>query len=211
MRTAATNHALEKSLSRQRLDKYLAATGGHLDDALALYERNTRLSQAFYSPLQAMEICLRNGLNDRLVVAYGSDWHQNGRAPFERDAVNNILDAVKWLSQSNTPITLGAIVAELSFGFWVGILGPRYDATLWRQALHSAFRENGSPMKRRRVHSRFNALRRFRNRIAHHEPIFLQNLPGRHDETIEATSWLCAQTAAWALHHSRFSTVYNAT
>jgi hypothetical protein len=210
LRTAAINIELENSLSRQRLDKYLVAAGGDLDMALAQYERNTRLSESFYTPLQCMEICLRNTLDRELKTVYGADWFQNGRPPFERDAVAKILEIVTDISRTNKPITAGAIVAELSFGFWVSILGPRYDATLWRQALYKGFREHGTRMKRDRVHRRFNALRRFRNRIAHHEPIFLNNLQNTHSEIIEATSWMCAYTAAWTLHHSRFATVFAA-
>ncbi len=208
MRNPTINASLEISLSAERLSKYLTASGGNLDAALALYERNTRLSESFYAPLQCMEICLRNCLNLKLQKAYGLDWFQNGKAPLLRDAIESILKAVTDLQQARTPITSGGIVAELSFGFWVALLADRYDATLWRQALHSTFRENGGPMKRKRVHGRFNALRRFRNRIAHHEPIFLNDLQNRHAEIIEATSWLCANTAAWTLHHSRFLVVY---
>lgn len=141
-------------------------------------------------------------------MVYGPDWFQTGRPPLERDAVESILKAVTDLQQSGTPITPGGIVAELSFGFWVSLLAGRYDATLWRRALHSAFRETGGPMIRKKVHGRFNAMRRFRNRIAHHEPIFLVNLPNYHAEIIEATSWMCADTAAWTLHHSRFQIVH---
>jgi Abi-like protein len=208
MRNPAINASLQVSLSPERLSKYLTATGGDLNAALALYERNTRLAESFYSPLQSMEICLRNKLAAKLATRYGPNWFQNGVPPLRHDAVQSILDAVTGLQQSRTPITPGGIVAELSFGFWVGLLGPRYDATIWRQSLHSAFRENGAPMRRDRVHGRFNALRRFRNRIAHHEPIFLQNLPDRHAEIIEATSWMCGDTAAWSVFHSRFQIVF---
>lgn len=172
MRNAAINASLQISLSAERLSKYLVASGNILDAALALYERNTRLAESFYTPLQCLEVCLRNKLNLKLQTAYGVDWFQNGNPPLQRDAVETILRAVTDLQQSRTPITPGGIVAELSFGFWVSLLADRYDATLWRKALHSAFRENSGPMVRKRVHGRFNALRRFRNRIAHHEPIF---------------------------------------
>lgn len=210
MRTAATDAALENSLSTERLEKYLVATGGNLHNCLTLYERNARLAESFYTPLQCMEVCFRNSLDQQMIGGYGVGWFQNGAPPFDRDALESIEKAVKSLSYNRKPITPGAIVAELSFGFWVGLLGPRYDNTLWRQALFKAFRENGAGMQRKRVHGRFNALRRFRNRIAHHEPIFLNDLPARHTEIIEATSWMCADTAAWTLYCSRFQAVYAA-
>ena len=47
------------------------------------------------------------------------------------------------------------IVAELNFGFWVGLMGPSYDATLWRQTLYKSFLASGG-QKRSIVHGRFN-------------------------------------------------------
>ena len=42
LRNAIVNDALEQSLSRERLGKYLADCGGDLDTALALYEEHPR-------------------------------------------------------------------------------------------------------------------------------------------------------------------------
>jgi hypothetical protein len=72
-----------------------------------------------------MEICLRNKLNDRLESAYGPDWFRPGKAPFQSDAVQAIADSIRGLDQARKPIVAGAIVAELSFGFWVALLGPQ--------------------------------------------------------------------------------------
>ena len=73
LRTAITNRALEVSISKDRLGKYLAAAGGDRDRALTLYERNMHISEAFYSPLQCMEICLRNRMCLNLQSEYGAD------------------------------------------------------------------------------------------------------------------------------------------
>jgi hypothetical protein len=210
MRTRAIDSVIAKGLSIERLGKYLVGAGSDLDKALALYERNTRLSESFYTPLQSMEICFRNRLHDELSTTYGADWYSNGAAPLDPDALQTIQSAVRDLGKAKKPLSPGAVVAELNFGFWVSLLGPRYDATIWRTALFRAFTENGGRMKRTRVHGRFNAMRRFRNRIAHHEPIFLNDLQARHAEIIEATSWMCPQTAAWALYNSRFPATFAA-
>jgi hypothetical protein len=207
LRTPQIDAVLEASLSKDRLAKYLTASDGDIHAALGLYEKNMRLSESFYSPLQCMEICLRNKLNDRLESAYGPYWFCPGKAPFQSDAVQAIADSIRGLDQARKPIVAGAIVAELSFGFWVALLGPRYDSTIWRKALFLAFLEGGKRMRRDRVHGRFNALRRFRNRIAHHEPVFHDDLTSIHAETIEAMAWMCPQSAAWAAFHSRFAAV----
>ena len=207
LRTPSINSALIDSISCERLEKYLAEKEGDLDAAIALYERNCRLSEAFYSPLQSMEVCLRNRLSAQMAMTFGADWLQNNAPRLQNDALDNIASAIRSIAPS--PVTSGRITAELNFGFWVGLLGTRYDATLWRQSLHRAFRADG-PKKRSVVHGRFNALRRFRNRVAHHEPIFFRPLSQLHDEMIEAIGWMCQDTSAWALHLSNFQTVYTA-
>lgn len=207
MRNPLINNAIALSLSRDRLDKYLNAAGNDLDLAIGLYERNTRLAETFYTPLQALEICLRNHIDIQLVATYGPDWMTNGQPPLNGWAQNQIATASRDLATANAPVAPGAIVAELHFGFWLSLLAPQYDATLWRTACHRAFRANGRGLARRTVHGRLNAIRRFRNRVAHHEPIFQANLQQVHDEIIEAAEWMCPQTAAWALHHSRFPAV----
>lgn len=204
------NLAIEQSLSRDRLGKYLASTGNDLDLAIGLYERNTRLAAAFYAPLQTLEICLRNHLNDQMTSIYGADWMTNGHPPLNGWAQKEILDAEKGLGSAKAPVTGGAIVAELHLGFWISLLAPQYDATLWRSACHRAFRYNGKGLARKMVHSRLNAIRRFRNRVAHHEPIFHANLEQAHEEIVEACSWICVQTAAWARLHSSFPEIWAA-
>ena len=205
MRTVITNEALEVTLSRERLEKYLDETGQDLDAAIELYEKNTRLSEAFYTPLQAVEVCLRNQLNVRLSNTYGELWYENGNPPLADDATRMIFEAKEEL-RGEKRITPGRVVAELKFAFWVGLLAPKYDATLWRKCLYEAFPGVGG-RPRRIIHGRFNAIRRFRNRIAHHEPIFHLAPIIRHQEIMEAIGWMCRHTSAWALHHSRLPVV----
>lgn len=206
MRTTATNAALERTVSRERLARYLDASGQDLGAALDLYEDNTRLSEAFYTPLQSVEICLRNCLHEQIAARYGHRWHQNADVPLGSDSRRMISEAVEALRKGEKEITPGQIVAELKFAFWVGLLGPHYDATLWRMALYRAFvAEGGKP--RRLVHGRLNAIRRFRNRVAHHEPIFDRPLVQVHAEIIEAIRWMSRETALWAAEQSRFEQV----
>ena len=203
MRTAAINQSLERTISRVRLGKYLDASGDDLDAAIGLYERNTRLSEALYTTLQGLEICLRNSLDGQMSTTYGSDWMTNGRPPLMRTAVDAINDAVDNLRAPSH----NDLVAQLKFSFWVGLLGPRYDANLWRSALHKSFKAK-TGKKRSDVHGRMNAIRRFRNRVAHHEPIFVSALQ-MHTEALEAIEWMCLDTYAWVSACSRFNEVYN--
>ena len=203
LRTDRVNSALEQSISRERLDKYLQAEAGNLDRALALYEKNTRLAEAFFTPLQSIEVCLRNKLHEQMCVEYGRSWLDDPTVPLNHDARIRIADARSKFQAAAGPPSVGQLIAELHFAFWVSLLGRGYDANIWRRALYKAFlNQCGQP--RSKVHSRFNAIRRFRNRVAHHEPIFHTDLVKMHREIIEGIGWMCTETSAWALHNSRF-------
>lgn len=209
MRTVLTNEALEKTLTRERLEKYLHVARQDLDLAIGLYEKNTRLAEALYTPLQCIEICLRNCIHHQLTALYGEEWYDNGNLGLQQDSLNMIIEAIQELKKDKKQVIPGRVVAELKFAFWVGLLGPRYDATLWRKAVHKAFLAGGGK-PRSLVHGRFNAIRRLRNRIAHHEPIFQKPLLEFHSEIIEAIGWMCKETARWTAHHSRFEKVCGA-
>lgn len=209
LRTDAINESLEKTISRARLRKYLASCDGDLAAALAHYERNTRLSEAFYTPLQCLEVCLRNTVHVRVAEMYGSDWMTNEGPPLTEASRSMIADALEELQKYTDWPSNDAIVSELKFAFWVGMLGQSYDENLWRETLYKGF-ANGKRLKRSVVHGRFNMIRRFRNRVAHHEPIFEKNLEKTHAEILEAVNWMCADTAAWTAHVSRFEQVFSA-
>lgn len=203
MRTPAVDAALERALSVPRLGRYLADSGGILDAALSLYERNARLAEAFYRPLQSLEVCLRNHLSAQLAARYGSHWYQNGGPPLDQETVERINGAIADLARAGRAPTPGAVVAELSFGFWVMVLGRKYDATLWRTTFAPAFSESGRRMARQPIHNRMDAIRNFRNRVFHHEAIYHLNPAQRHADIIQAIAWICPDSAAWAWEHSR--------
>jgi hypothetical protein len=203
MRTPAINASLERALSVPRLGRYFADSNGDLDAALSLYERNARISEAFYSPLQSLEVCLRNHLSAELTAAFGATWYRNSGPPLSQDAIAKIDKAILDLTRAGRAPTPGAVIAELNFGFWVMIVSRKYDANLWRSNFSGVFREDGKRMARQRVHTRMDEIRRFRNRVFHHEPIYHQDPAKLHDDIIEAIRWICTDSADWALHHSR--------
>ena len=116
--------------------------------------------------------------------------------------------------------TPARLVAALSFGFWVSLLGSggrmdpdgrraNYEMTLWRPALRRAF-PHRTPLTRKQAHRPLNALRKLRNRIAHHEPIFARPLLEDHQRILEVTGWISPGVQAWVKHHSRVPIVLDA-
>lgn len=179
-------------------------TNNDLHTALSLYESNTLISEAFYTPLQCVEVCVRNAIHTSMVNVYGANWFTNGRVSFANDSQKMIDAAIEEVKKTDNRIPDGKIVAQLRFAFWVGLLGKHYDNTLWRGCLHKPFRGK-SGNKRTAVHGRLNAIRRFRNRVAHHEPILWRQTPlaTTHGEIVEAIGWVCPHTAEWCSHVSR--------
>jgi len=159
LRTDAINESLVKTLSLSRLKKYLTACDNDLSAALSTYERNARLSEAFYTPLQCVEICLRNTIHFRMSEVYGSDWMTNEGPPLAEASKVLIGEAVKELQKETDWPSNDAIVAELKYSFWVGLLGPGYDGNIWRKTLFAGFAV-GRRRGRSVVHHRFNAIRR---------------------------------------------------
>lgn len=203
MRTAELNIAIELGLSTPRLGRYMIDSGGILDAALSLYERNARLAEAFYRPLQALEVCLRNHMNLQLTGMYGSNWHINAGPPFSPQTLAKIDVAIDELGRGRRAATNPAVVAELNFGFWVMLLSRGYDATLWRTTFSPAFSQGGKRMARQTVHNRMDRIRDFRNRVFHHEPIYHLGPEQMHADIIQAIAWLCPTSAVWAWEHSR--------
>jgi len=207
---------LEVSLSRERLGTYLVAAQENREEAVRLHVWNTAVSAAFYGPLQGLEVALRNAMNRRLGERYGEAWYDNGRAGFDGGALVRIANARADLARDRHRDDQHRVVAALSFGFWVSLLGPggrvaagrraNYEMTLWRPALRGAFPYR-APLTRRQAHRPLNALRTLRNRIAHHEPIFARNLVEDHEWILEVAGWISPATRAWIEHHSRVPTV----
>ena len=198
--------ALELSISTERLSRYRRSTH-HLPSAIALYEQNIAISESFYTALQGLEICFRNKLHNALQLAYGSECLLQERLPLIPEGVKRLREAKEQFGTLRRSITEGGVIAELSLGFWVGLLGPPYDSSLWRNSLYRVFTSEGRFFRRKEIHGRFNAIRRFRNRVAHHEPIWDQDLIKRHSEIIEAIHWMCPVTADWVARRSRLPAV----
>lgn len=190
---------LESSLSIDRFSKYLGRVSGDKEAALKLYLWNSEVSAAFYLPLQGLEVALRNALHAALSKHYGgADWYD--RVSLDPYGTQQIQKAKTEVAKQHKTVNPPHVVAELSFGFWVSLLGTTYHQSLWIPALYSAF-PNGSP-HRKTVSVPFSHLRAFRNRIAHHEPIFDRQLSDDYSNIITSLGWISPAKAAWINHHS---------
>jgi hypothetical protein len=149
-------------------------------------------------------------MHEIFTKAFGAEWYDNPKIGFQFVQQRQINDAKASLSFQRKPIEPARIVAELSFGFWVGLYGRKYETHLWRPYLRPLFVNTMSPTIRKDVHSALDKIRLLRNRIAHHKSILHRRLPEEHGLILTATRWICIVTANWVAHHSRFNDVYRA-
>jgi hypothetical protein len=199
--------ALTRGVSAVRLQRYIAIGRGDTAHALRLYMWNTALSESLYGPLQGIEITLRNKIDERLTTFYGSQWYDNPRIGIQFAQQRQINDAKSSLQFQRKPLDHSRMIAELNFGFWVGLLGRQYE-NLWRSQLRQIFINTPSPLLRKDAHKALNEIRFLRNRIAHHEAILQRRLLEEHALILTVIRWLCTVTADWIAHHSRFDEVY---
>lgn len=195
---------MERSISPDRLSTYVSEAAGDKERALKLYVWNSEISSAFYTPLQSLEVTLRNALHRELQIFYGTQaWYD--RAPLDQYGQNNIQKAKATVRRLHQHVNPPHVVAELSFGFWLTLLNKRYHQILWIPALNRAF--PGSNKNRANILSNLDHLRIFRNRIAHHEPVFKRHLKQDFVSIIKAVGWICADTASWTEFHSNVDDV----
>ena len=67
----------EATLSLERFNRYLEWRSGNHALALELYALNTKLSEALYTPLQILEITLRNRIHIVLTEARHEQWFED--------------------------------------------------------------------------------------------------------------------------------------
>ena len=182
-----------EGLSLERMSKYMDEAGGIKEKALSLYNKNTRTSELFYTPLQGFEILFRNSVYKAISQQYGENWLFEDNFPFEyiqKQMISSVLDKKRLINTSPK------LIAELSFGFWTSLFGRKYEE-VWRQILRKVFKDYDGAVTRKNVFSRLNEIRELRNRIAHHEPIFTRNKFEDMQSILDMARYICPVTAKW--------------
>ncbi len=197
---------LKQSLSQERLGSYLALSDNNLREAISLYERNTSLSEALYGLLQGLEVALRNAMHRELSLGLArDDWYNSVTWQVaQQEQIDNAKDS---LQKKAKPIVPGGMVAELTFGFWVGLTGPKYSVDLWERHLYKAF--PNAKLGRKQLNKRLESIRLLRNRVAHHEPILSRNLEKDAERILETIGWISEDTKRWVRQTNCFNERFN--
>ena len=204
------NSDFEATLSLERFSRYLGWAAGDRDRALDLYALNTRLSEVLYTPLQVLEVTLRNRVHVVLTEARHDRWFDDDGFLLVKNQISQLAKAREDVYYKSKEPTPGDIVAALTFSFWTSMLAPAYEV-LWRTTLNRiACREDGKSLSRKALSRPLQAIRHLRNRVAHHEPILQWDLGKRYADILQLTGWLSPAAASWCESHSRFREVWPA-
>lgn len=165
-------------------------------------------------PLQHLEVTLRNSLYCSISIYKrrdNPDWlDENSRWLLQKER-DDIATAKSNLRRMNKPATQAQLVAELSLGFWTGLLRGDYEQNLWPRLVVHTFPEfpaNRRP--RQALAKRFTDIRHLRNRVFHHEPIWNRSaLNAEYEALIEAIGWLNPAMRRVTQACETFSSTYN--
>lgn len=163
------------ALSADRFDTYLKWAGADQTLAERLYTYNVQLSAALYGPLHMLEVVLRNMADARLAAQHGAAWIDDPAILVTNYQTGAIAKARQTLQKDGKAATRPQIVAELNFGFWASLFGPK-SHHLW-QSLRPIFQAKG--VQRGVIARDLRDLRILRNRVAHYEPIIALPLAQR--------------------------------
>lgn len=150
------------------------------EKASRLYMWNLSLSARWWGPLSYLEVALRNKLHDALKDSVGqARWWNSRDLGISRQLKRRIEQAENFAElQKNSQPSVDDVVAASSFGLWTSVLHRDNGQVLWRDYLSGKF---GSA-KRGQLFDRTYKLKKLRDRIAHHEPIFKENQNRHLDE-----------------------------
>ncbi len=171
---------LEYFLSEARLNRFLVACNGYPSKAQKLYSINLKVSQAIYPLLNLFEIFLRNAVNRQIADYFDdADWIVNQHNGF----MNNlelaksgyfikgcVQSAANVILKKSSTVTAGKIIAEQSFGFWSSLFEPHHFRLIGGAPLQ-CFVSKPANVNRKSISLKLDAIRNFRNRIYHNEPI----------------------------------------
>jgi len=202
---------LRAGLSERRLARYAPAAADGAVSAADMYLWNCALCEAFYLPLHIAEISSRNAIHSALLYK-GERWYED--TTFRR-----ILDA-HYLSelekaladerdQHGAVIDAHHLVSALSMGFWQHMTTRRFERFLFPKGIQKTFRHAPWQKKRQDLHDLIEALRRWRNRIAHHNAIFDKGPAAKYQATLDLISWASPDLSHWVASRSRVSQVIN--
>ena len=205
-------NAIEQIFSRERLEPYIKHHTGDFDKAVEHYKANIEISEAFYPLLSVLGIGLRNNIDNQLKRRFGDEnWFENSEfiKIVSRFQIDKVSEARNTILREKKAITSGKIISELAFGFWTSLLDSKFERSLWKNLRHAFPNCPKHHRQRKTMSSKFNGIRKLRNRIFHHESITwsIKALTSYKNDMIEGIDWLDKGLLDWSKDLNRFDEI----
>lgn len=200
------------AVSEARFRTYIEATSQLCHqgtDPLELYMWNAKVSSAFLMPLHLCEVAVRNRVVIALEEQYGHNWPfaESFRISLARNERITLTRAARSHGPANS------IIPELKFQFWQSMFTSRHFDRLWKNKFHTIMLGADTSISEKtlmqNMRTNLDIIRKFRNRIAHHEPIFSQNLSQNFELIKKIIHTCCPDTSAWMDAHQEVRVVLN--
>jgi hypothetical protein len=213
--------ALLSGLSEARVCAYSSKLDSDSIDAVARYLWNIALGNAIWPAVHVLEVVVRNALYEegvsqtsRMALTYRKVdcWLDAGI--LEKNEEEDVQRAKERLSVGR--LTPGHLVSELTFGFWVRLCNRPYEQgkggrpRLWPGAVRRFYRCPRTIRNREDIGRALANLADFRNRIAHHHPIWDRRPDKRFLEIVDAIEWTNPSLAAAVKYASELPRIYDA-
>lgn len=201
MSSTINSERVKSTLSSPRLSTYEREVSD-LESALELYMWNANTSGAFFPCLHICEVTIRNAVSEVLFKLHGNQW------PWNEGFVNTLPNPPKGdnprknlRNARDKSSDVNKVIPELNFVFWQKMLTSRHDNQLWLPHLRTTFPNANTniPIKELRgeIYKYLEKIRKLRNRIAHHEPIFGRKLDEDYKAIMKVIGYRCEDTAQW--------------
>jgi len=198
--------AVEAAVHPQRLTRYMPAAGREPQAAFRFYLWNCLLCECFHFPLHFAEIVSRNALGNALARRSGEQWYLDAtfrKVLDERFLAELDIALAKERRQQGLSMSHHHMVSALTFGFWEHLTTKRFERILWARGIQNVFASAPRSTTLQDVHDLMESVRRWRNRIAHHQAIFDKGPMRKHQDAMKLIGLACSDTAAWVAAHSK--------
>ncbi len=205
-----TFESIKGSVSEERLSVY-RADGADDKTAIARYIYNIELCKSLYPLINIFEVTLRNSIDSALQSFFkNQDW--NNTISLQQTELMMINDALLKIKRQGKKYSHGRLVAELTLGFWVALMGRKYNNQGFQFAIIKSCL-HGCPANQKSsgaIQKNLSEIRFLRNRIAHHERIaHWKDLKQKHDLILDFISWLNKDMHKIGIKEDSFNDVFS--
>ena len=206
-------HALlTKYLPAQRLARYRPAASDGEIAASDIYLWNCDLTEAFQLPLHMAEVSCRNTIHSALLFRsdrwYAEKTFRDILDPARRNDLDRAIDTEE--AQHGRAFDCHHLVSALTFGFWEHLTTKRFERYLFPRGIQKNFKHAPADKRLHDLRNLIETVRRWRNRIAHHNAIFDKSPAAKYADILELISWTSPELRDFVAHRAKVHQVINA-